>query len=425
MKDLAERIATWHKKCSSTAEIRKSDLTRALSTQSSIWLPEVHIKTCETDFGFILHDQAPNHLSQGPMISSTPSHAIAPDTAEFVPFIPKLTTLMSYFDRVRPDRLDTTAVGPRLVARLMSIADGSSTTKDRIQHPMIDVTFAIRRGGEDDLMSNLAEPSDRIEKPIAHTWSIGKGDTLELLGVRANLKSSHCNVLLPELSIDMRLAQYMTVNANLSKIVKNAAFGSFVDDIVDSLKQGSEIRAPPTISLPIPVCMTKSVSVKRPQKKSKRQTPSDAMNEICYMFGGFEYHDIRHFEPVKRDWPGQELNDNDTWTVTDVEAGFTGGRYTRLAMQANNNEHDLSSFVTRCFAIAKMIDNAQRGRLMPLQRTLDLEKSDKTLTADDTTSPQLSKSKLEKSSVLVNISQYEERHKKMMLDRLSVEQDSE
>lgn len=165
------------------------------------------------------------------------------------------------------------------------------------------------------------------------------GKRIVFQDMRAIIQTEVVQLNLPSQLADIQFEREQRLVSR--RVSEDAGIKSFIDAILESMKNDAVLRAPPALQIPIPQTIVTPMQKKYPpplrnaarnleaQVWSKEASKSGLV-PVKYLFAGFEYHELRAFDLGS-------LASHHRASLRSTEAGETGGR--RLDLSLINN-HD-------------------------------------------------------------------------------------
>ncbi|KAF2152017.1 hypothetical protein K461DRAFT_313778 [Myriangium duriaei CBS 260.36] len=352
----------------------------------------------------------------------------APDARlMFVKNVPALPTVMSGFERLTLTELGTrSSVEPRVIAKLIP-SPLTENGAEQMQYPTISFAFALSPRTPDSFSSLQQQTAERSESQanqllshrvltesdldhlveghekqqasqtsgnanvpngsdeqgstdpgiiLPYSCDIDDKSKMVLKSIRATIREKKINVPLPDRAVDVQFTTKRIVKGKVKPLLELEEIKAFVDQIMTSMREGTDLRAPATVNIPLVRSMLNTKS----QRKGTVTVP--------YFFAGFEHREIRRLRAAEDHKPHvprvvQEMKGG--WAITDVEGGVSGGRYIELSAR-QSPEMSKSAFIESALGMADFIHRVHTGSWRPKMRQLT-EEYEKSMPAQTVTMP--------------------------------------
>jgi len=366
-----------------------SELPVPEEVEGSYWTTQIVSPPWKATLGYVLHPltvaESANYLntqSEGlidptstPALSSSQLPTLETKKASiFTPQAPGLNKALSLFQFALYRRMARNKSLPsQLTVRLIPSPFSATDASKRNVLPPISILLSI------DTNKSENQIAERPATKSRNQWSFPIDETtaVKVIGINAELTETHYYLALPNYSIDLRFSKHWSVAAAQIEAFKDPELRAFITTVIESIRSGTELKAPQTVDIKLPSWMTKDT-------KSEQQ-----VTKHSYFFAGFEHRGRRRFSPSKKMGKvAPDLSDKFVLSVNAIEGGFSGGRQVEVAIMptpnygvANNNSRpqvseaastegadDAKALVKAAEAMVQLLESSQSGALAPVLR---------------------------------------------------------
>lgn len=268
----------------------------------------------------------------------------------FLPRLPGIFSILSQFGK-SPSK-------PLAVSTSESLYSFSST---RTTHDQLDAILIPSPVEELGVIANTAFPTLKFRftliKLKSHTPSGQREVRMEVKfkGIEGQLREDHCEVMLPDKSVDLRLERQESMTARYAD-KDDPNIKAFIEAVKSSVDNDFNLRAPPSLTMRIPGWAIKTSILAEGQKQNvssearkllKSRLSANKNTKVKYLFQGFQHRTSQIFSPSSDVIGGHYFSPDHFLRVDHVEGGVTGGRRIEVSIVHESDRSHAQSWVSK------------------------------------------------------------------------------